>query len=273
MKKFILPLLSLLLFSFSFAYEPTAKDISDLNNLTGQLDVLVSWENIDLWWYYNQVVNLQNDYVGDERLNYMLWKIKDFLYNKISIQKTKEKVSSKSEKQEFLDLYNTGYASGVNDMMEKCVWWYNTLDDMSFSYNFPTALTIAVWYRETSCAYYLPNNWDWPFQIKSMDYWTGEITQKQFVWTVKDFLEFSKKKLDRYDGELSWNLSYNNFDMTWIVNFAALYNWWTKSWNIVLPNNMKYTYDWYGEEYSGSARFWIVAETLRVLDWELKNKY
>jgi hypothetical protein len=32
-----------------------------------------------------------------------------------------------------------------------CLWRYNTLDNMSFANNFPTALTIAVWYRESSC--------------------------------------------------------------------------------------------------------------------------
>jgi hypothetical protein len=58
----------------------------------------------------------------------------------------------------------------------------------------------------------------------SKDYGTGEITSKQFIQTIVDFMEFSKNKLARYDGLLSGELSYNSFDMTGVMNFAALYN-------------------------------------------------
>ena len=43
---------------------------------------------------------------------------------------------------------------------------------MSFANDFPTALTIAVWFRESTCGYYLPKNGDGPFQIVSKDYGT-----------------------------------------------------------------------------------------------------
>jgi hypothetical protein len=33
----------------------------------------------------------------------------------------------------------------------------------------------------------------------SKDYGTGEITQKQFIQAVVDFMEFSKNKLARYE--------------------------------------------------------------------------
>jgi len=280
MKKFLLTLLIswLAMFACSFAYILTEKDKDDLSNLKTQLDSLTD-NNIDLWSFYNQVVNLQNDYSNNERLYYMFESLKYYLYsdkknkNALSKQKSDAKATSKDTKQEFLNEYNTWFSVEIENPLKNCTGRYKTLDDISFAYNFPTALTIAVWYKESSCAYYLPNNWDWPFQILSKDYGTGEITQKQFIQAITDFLEFSKNKLARYDGQLSWELSYNNFDLTWVMNFAALYNWGTRSGNIIVPNNSKYIFDGYWEEYSWAKKYWIFPQMLKVLEWELENEY
>ena len=172
-----------------------------------------------------------------------------------------------------MEEYNTWYSIDIADSLKNCTGWYKTLDDISFAYDFPTALTIAVWYKESSCAYYLPNNWDGPFQILSKDYGTGEITQKQFIQAVTDFLEFSKNKLARYEWQLSGELSYNSFDLTGVQNFAALYNWGTRSGNIIVPNNPKYIFDGYGEDYSWAKKYGIFPQMLKVLEWELENEY
>lgn len=260
------------------AYTPTENDKQDLTNLKTQLDSVIE-NNIDLWSFYNQVVNLQADYSNNERLNYMFEDLKYHLYsdkknkNALSKQKSDAKATSKDAKQEFLDEYNTWFFVDIENSLKNCTGRYKTLDDISFAYDFPTALTIAVWYRESTCAYYLPNNWDGPFQILSKDYGTGEITSKQFIQTVVDFMEFSKNKLARYDGQLSGELSYNSFDMTWVLNFAALYNWWTRSWNIIVPSNYKYALDGYWEEYSWAKKYGIVPQMLKVLERELENEY
>ena len=48
--------------SVSFAaYTPSEKDTQDLTSLKAQMDSLIK-NNIDLWNFYNQVVNLQDDY-------------------------------------------------------------------------------------------------------------------------------------------------------------------------------------------------------------------
>jgi hypothetical protein len=91
-----------------------------------------------------------------------------------------------------LDQYITGISVEISGTLDNCIGWYNTLDDISFAHNFPTALTMAVWYRETTCAYFLPSNGDGPFQILDKDYGTGEITSKIFVDTVVDFMEFTR---------------------------------------------------------------------------------
>ena len=147
------------------------------------------------------------------------------------------------------------------------------MDNISFSYDFPTALTIATWYREFTCAYYLPDNekWkNWPFQITSKDYGTGEITQNRFIEMVVDFMEFTKNKFGRYSN-LTGKLSYSEFDLTGIGNFAALYNGWNKSWDVILPNEAKYLYDWYGEEFSGATKYGIFPQFLKALERELSQ--
>ena len=281
MKKFLLTWLVLwfVMFSISFAaYTPTETDKQNLTSLKTQLDSLID-NNIDLWSFYNQIVNLQADYSSNERLNYMFEDLKYHLYsdkkNKNSLSKQKEgaKAAFKDSKQEFLDEYKSWFSVDIENSLKNCTGRYKTLDDISFAYDFPTALTIAVWYRESTCAYYLPNNWDWPFQILSKDYGTGEITSKQFIQTIVDFMEFSKNKLARYDGLLSGELSYNSFDMTGVMNFAALYNWWTRSGNIIVPSNYKYALDGYWETYSGAKKYGIFPQMLKVLERELENEY
>ena len=281
MKKFLLTWLVvwLVVSSVSFAaYTPTESDKQTLSGLKTQLDSLIE-NNIDLWNFYNQAVDLQADYSQNERLSYMFEDLKYYLYsdkknkNALSKQKSDAKATSKDVKQEFLDEYNTWFSVDIEDSLKNCTGRYKTLDDISFAYDFPTALTIAVWYRESTCAYYLPNNGDWPFQILSKDYWTWEITSKQFIQTIVDFMEFSKNKLARYDGLLSWELTYDSFDMTGVMNFVALYNWWSRSWNVIIPNNYNYAYDWYWEEYSWAKKYGLVPQMLKVLEWELENEY
>lgn len=76
------------------------------------------------------------------------------------------------------------------------------MDTISFANNFPTALTIATWYRETHCGYYLPANGDGPFQILSKDYGTGQITEAKFLNMMQDFIDFSKAKHLQYKTSL-----------------------------------------------------------------------
>ncbi len=273
MKKLFLWIFVFLFVGSTFAYTPTTKDISNLTNLKTQLNSLIEDNNIDLRGFYDQLKNLELEYSQDDRLQYMLANLKDYMYSKLFTLKTSAKVSSKSVKQDFLTEHNTWFTIEVEDSLSNCTGWYNTLDDISFAYNLPTALTIATWYRESTCAYYLPSNGDGPFQIINEHYGTWDITDKVFIETVTDFMEFTKAKFDRYEGQLSWSLSYTWFDLTGISNFAALYNWWTKSWSIIIPNNKSYLYDWYGVDFSGATRYGIFPQFIKALDWEIENKY
>ena len=262
----------LFMVSIVFAsYVPTAKDTSKLKDLKSQLDVLVVNNNINLWDFYNQTNNLYNQYSWDERLSYLIWELRTYLYTNLSAQKTAAKATTKISKKQFLDEYNTGYDPAITLTVDQCSLQYNTIDNLSFAYDFPTALTMAIWYRESNCGFYLPKNWNWPFQITTKNYWTWEMTQQVFIQTVTDFLEFAKNKISKYN--LSGNLTYNNFDYTGIVNFAALYNWWTRSGWVVIPNNPNYVFDGYGAEYTWAKRFGVLPQALKMLERELDNKY
>ncbi|MBU0627302.1 hypothetical protein KKG31_02025 [Patescibacteria group bacterium] len=111
------------------------------------------------------------DFSGDEQLNYMLNDLNVYLINRLTVEKTRAKVESKTFKQEFLAQYLTGPIDEIREE-RSCTGRYNTLDNISFANNFPTALTVATRYREANCGYYLPGNGDGPFQIVSKDYGT-----------------------------------------------------------------------------------------------------
>lgn len=272
MKKTIITIFAIGLFVWcSFAsYTPTNNDIVNVKNLKSQLDTAINNDNIKLRNLYQQSVTLQNQYSSDERLNYMLWELKSYLYGNLSSQKAAVKVTTKLSKKELLEQYNTWFYTWITNTVEQCIWRYNTIDDLSFAYDFPTALTLAVRYRESSCNYLLPSNWNWPFQITTKNYWTGTLTQSWFIQAVEDFLIFAKNKRKKSP---SWNLSYSNFDMKWIVNFAALYNWWILTWWSVIPNEPKYVYEWYWQGFNSWKKFWILPQTLKILERELDNKY
>jgi hypothetical protein len=160
MKKILLSLLtlSLGLGAFSFAaYSPTETDTKQLNNLK---QALTTVNDTDLWNYYLQFAKLQKGTMNtDERLDYLLTHLRDRSYTQFTTRKMFAKQQYKAEKTDFFDRYKNGILL-EEEISEKCIGWYNTLDNMSFANDFPTALTIAVWYRESSCGYTLPRNGD-----------------------------------------------------------------------------------------------------------------
>lgn len=262
---------------YSFAYEPTATDITNINTLALQLNEISSGNMQDKWDFYIQLKTLQEKYPNDEKLSYYLTTLSSYMSTQISTEKNKAKATSKAFKQEFLRTYTGGISKEIT-ASDTCTWWYTTLDNLSFANNFPTALTIATRYRESSCGYYLPANGDGPFQILSKDYGTGTMTEATFLRSVQDFIDFSKAKHTQYKTKLWITLTYTGFDWTGLVNHAALYNGATITWNadsgyIALPNIPSYVYDGYGSAYSGASRYGILPKFLKVLDWEIHTTY
>jgi hypothetical protein len=285
MKKFLstrsLWLLSLFALFFplstTFAYTPTDADIKQLADLKITLNTV---DTPDLRTYYQQFAKLQKAIDNrDARLDYLLAHLRDWSYTQFTKRKEHALQQSKTKKTDFLQQYASGLLLS-DPVYSNCLGRYNTLDNLSFANNFPTALTIAVRYRESTCSYALPRNGDGPFQIVSKDYGTGEITEELFLQTVQDFLEFSQSKINRYnqrnaDSELAIGLNYTGATQTDLLRFAALYNGMSGAtvYGEITPAAPKYfregykTDIWTGE----SKKDGIFAEYLKLLQREVQQ--
>ena len=248
----------------------------DLKQFNSQKVTISQASNNGLWSYYRQLWQWYNILKSDDRLSTISSGLRDYTYSLFDSRKKLAKQQYVGDKSKFLDEYRKDIMIQDEFPIENCVGWYNTIDNISFANDFPTALTIAVWYKESNCGYYLPANGDGPFQIVSKDYGNGEITEEIFKQTIQDFIDFAKNKIDKYNKKADADfpeikISYTWFDYTWVVSFAALYNWGTRTGWMVQPNAPKYVFDGYGEDYSNAKKYGLLPALLKVLAWEVDN--
>lgn len=248
----------------------------DLKKFNSQKVIISQASDYGLWSYYTQLSKRYGILKGDERLGTISKDLRDYASSLFDSRKKLSKQQYAWEKYDFFDKYKDGINDNIEFPEDKCTWWYNTIDNISFANNFPTALTIAVWYRESNCWYYLPSNWDGPFQIVTKDYGTWEITEEIFKQSIQDFIDFAKWKIDNYNKKSNeefpkLNISYTWFDYTGVVSFAALYNGWVRTWWMVQPNAPKYVFDGYWDQYSNAKKYGIFPIFLKVLEWEAEN--
>lgn len=277
MKKLASLLLIGLFFGSVFAYQPTSQDLAQVRSLKTQFDSITTGNMKDKANLYIQLKSLGEQFANHEQLQYYFDELGLYLITQINTEKTKAKIISKTNKQDFVNQYSWWFSQEITTA-DACTGRYNTMDTLSYANNFPTALTIATRYRETNCGYYMPSNGDGPFQILSKDYGTGQITEAKFLTTIQDFIDFSQAKHLQYKTKLWISLTYTWTNRTWLINHAGLYNgglitWGMATWNTVVPNNPHYLYDGYGEEYSGATRYGLIPKFLKVLNRELQNTY
>lgn len=275
MKKSLIFLLSMILgfWSMVSAYDPSSQEQDELAQLKWELSKLIENDNITLRNLYQQARDL-HPHFSEEKTAYYLEHLRDFLLTKIQSRKATAKSESQDIKKKFLADYQDSWLTNAETFSENCYGWYQTLDNLSFSYNFPTALTIAVWYRESNCGYYLPKNGDGPFQIVSKDYGNWPISKVIFETTIKDFLEFSKNKIERYNGKnpaTPINLSYQNINYQDLYKFAGLYNGLSGGtvYGAIWPSAPKYFFEKMPWEFENGKRNGLFLQTLRALEWEL----
>ena len=254
-------------------YKLTGDDLKQFNS---QKATISQASNNWLWSYYKQLWQWYNILKSDDRLATISSGLRDYAYSLFDSRKKLAKQQNVAEKSKFLDEYRKNISINEDFPMDYCVGWYNTIDNISFANDFPTALTIAVWYKESNCGYYLPANGDGPFQIVSKDYGNWEITEELFKQTVQDFIDFAKDKIDSYNKKANEEfpeikINYTSFDYTGVVSFAALYNWWTRTGGMVVPNAPKYVFDGYGQDYANAKKYGLLPALLKVLAWEVDN--
>ena len=248
----------------------------ELKQFNSQKATISKASNYGLWSYYTQLWKWYDILKGDERLSTISSGLRDYTYSLFDSKKKLSKQQYLGDKSKFLDEYRWNITISEEFPMDNCVWRYNLIDNISFANDFPTALTIAVWYKESNCGYYLPSNGDGPFQIVNKDYWNGEITEELFKQTIQDFIDFAKNKIDNYNKKANdefpaIHISYTWFDYMGVVSFAALYNWWVRTGWMVQPNAPKYVFDGYGEDYSNAKKYGLFPALLKVLAWEVDN--
>lgn len=222
MKKYLLIIVSLLFFGYSIAsYIPTAQDKTQVSKLQTTLDNIIGKNNKDLRSYLDQIDILRSRFAVNTKIGYMLQELYEHLRVKLDLQKDAAKLASYNHKVEFLNQYSGDIIKTINEP-DRCTRQYQLVDDLSFVYNQPTAVTLATRYRETTCRWYLPGNGDGPFQIVNKDYGSGELTQQLFKQTLIDYLEFAQNKFNRFEranskSGLKIDLSYTGLNFTGIV--------------------------------------------------------
>lgn len=152
--------------------------------------------------------------------------VRDFSLAMLEQGAKAKKIESKATKQEMLAEWS-GSMAMLDPLHQNCTGRYTTMDLMSFAYDFPTALMIAVWRKESNCGYYLPKNGDGPFQIVSKDYSKVTLNKENFEKMIQDFIFFAKHKINRYNSrnpDTPIKLSYHEFSHADLLKFAALYN-------------------------------------------------
>lgn len=278
-------LIALMLFGVGISHAEEVSDQSKatvksektlLNEIKNRILEMSSENNLILRDFHQQSEILANHF-KDQKVGKQLENLQEQLYTAFNNRKILLKPQLKTHQEGFLNQYLTGMDK-AKEMDEKCVGWYNLLDDLSFAHDIPTALTIAVWHRESSCRYYLPKNKNGPFQITSKDYGDGEITREIFVQSVEDFLNFAKHKINRYNernakDNLSIDLSYDQRDYTALYRFAALYNGLSGAtvYGEIAPAAPKYFFENYAGEFEEGVRNGLFPQFLKVIEWEIQQ--
>ncbi len=264
-------------FGLTYAdYQPTAQDKQNIEQVNQVLDTVIASDRLRLRNFKKQIHSLAKMYYMNEKLYYMLSEIDSFLQKKLTDRKTHVKLSNGEERKSFIDQHKSDVYTRNTEMNDNCKQHYDVIDDLSFVYDQPTPLVIATRFRESTCAYYLPKNTRWPFQITSKNYGSGEISQELFVQTVEEYLQFVKNKYAMYHnankktGE-KIDLTYTKRNLSGIVSYAALYNGLSGAnirWTLE-PGNPKYLYDNYWASFSWATRDGILTTFLKAANWEL----
>ncbi len=222
----ILLIATLIMTNSIFAsYTPTAKDEKTITLLKQQIEELSETpKDLRNFFYQFKTLKEQLKNTNNPKLYYLLSRLTTTTYESFTEQKQKKQDKAKDNKKILVKKYKKKINT-KDPILQRCLDHYDMIDDLSFAYNFPTALTMATRYRESSCSFdKLPYNGDGPFQIVHKDYGTGTMHEKVFIQTVEDFINFSRNKYQRYQGKIKVNLDYTTIDLESVINHSALYN-------------------------------------------------
>ncbi len=285
MKKIIALLCTLyfVLFAPAFAYTPNQADTDRLNNLIDVLDDFIDGDKEVLRRFYSQMLDIYDQFSWDARMEHKISTIRDHLHEELQVMKMPHFLNGRLIKEEFVRVYEPNIIQ-EHTIPQRCRDRWQYLDDISFVHNLPTAITMATWYAESTCGFYLPIHpvygSNGPFQIITKDYGTGEMTEPLFRQTVQDFIDFTWAKINSYERAnrnewLTVNLSYSSFDFTGVVRHGALYNGLANRTIMgdIQPMKRWYVFNNYEPEYANAVRHGLMPMFIKTLERELQNVY
>lgn len=210
------------------AYQPTPSDRDLTDRVVQQLEQYSADYHIRRQ-FVRQLADLRDRYSSSERLEYLLGSIHDQLYAPLQDAQRADQERAAWGYVQMLDRHGGGIQSVAIDIPSACREMYEYIDTLSRLYDHPTALTLAVWYRESDCRQIAMSNGDGPFQIISQDYGQGALSVGEFLQSVEDYLVFSDSKHDWYaransKSQLTVDLGYTTPTLSGIVYHGALYN-------------------------------------------------
>lgn len=136
--------------------------------------------------------------------------------------------STRTFKQQFVATYGDELqGEAFETRLQWCVERFDMVNTIAKKYNFPTALILATWFMESSCRMANPENGDGLFQIISSHYEPGPINDAQLEQEIVDFIQFSRKKWDRYhksNPDRQITLTYKKRNIESLESQGALYN-------------------------------------------------
>jgi hypothetical protein len=190
------------LYTQVFAYTPTPADEQRTQNLINALDTFINGDKEVLRRFYSQMLDIYDQFSQDPRMEHKIRTIRDHLHEELQTMKTPHLLNGKLIKEEFVRVYAPNIIK-EHSIPQRCRDRWQYLDDISFVHNLPTAITMATWYAESTCGFYLPIHPTYgsngPFQIITKDYGTGEMTESLFRQTVQDFVGFAWSKINSYE--------------------------------------------------------------------------
>lgn len=278
--KFLISLLLFFLFiSYSSAYELSKKDQAALD----QAKILV-WELKDkknkAWFDKRiEIINsLQETYKKNIRFWLIFTQLKDeFILVSQSFDMEKEIILESeniSTEQDFFEKYGKEITTQLI-VPERCKTHFEYVDEIAKRNNFPTALIIATWGKETNCNMVNPANGWGIFQITSQYYEPGNIWLIELEQSIEAFIAFSRNKWDYFNNNRYHNLrerfwsetldiTYKNYTLRDLRLHSILYNGiradTTLEGNTFANNNLNPNVIWPSDG--------IVTRFLKVLYWK-----
>lgn len=262
----------------SFAYELSEKD----KNALIQAKELISnfSDKKEIKWFEDRVKKIDT-LATKYKTNTRYWIIFNELRNGFQwvIDKKQEEEFQNSQWEvtselDFFNRYGTQITTWL-EVPEKCKTNYDFVDEIAKRNDFPTALIIATWWKETNCNMYNPANGWWIFQITSQYHEQWNIWLIELEQSIEKFIAFTRNKWNYFNTNKYHNykqrfwsenihLTYDSYTLRDLRLHSVLYNGvsanTTLEWNTFANNNLNPNVIWPSDG--------IVTRFLKILYWK-----